>query len=138
MERMARAMGEKKPAADAAAAQKTALAAFEARFWDAEKGQYSYAFNADGEQVKELTPWCAVPLMWGIGRPERSDWTLEKMNSADLVTEWGSDPDAPQSARELITMGRLATLTDHVLPFFEHGQALQGTGCPGQRQTSLR
>ena len=133
MERMARAMGEKKPAADAAAAQKTALAAFEAGFWDAEKGQYSYAFNADGEQVKELTPWCAVPLMWGIGRPERSAWTLEKMSSADLATEWG--------LRILTRRSPLYEPLNYnygaVWPFltgyaaaalFEHGQAVQGYG----------
>ena len=89
MGKLARAMGEEKLAVSAGAAQKKALAAFEARFWDAENGQYSYAFNAKGEQVKELTPWCAVPLMWGLGDPDRAVQTLEKMNSADLTTGWG-------------------------------------------------
>jgi len=89
MGKLARAMGEEKLAVSAGAAQKKALAAFEARFWDAENGQYSYAFNAKGEQVKELTPWCAVPLMWGLGIPERASRTLEGMNSADLTTDWG-------------------------------------------------
>ena len=89
MERLARAMGEEKLAASAAATQQKALAAFEARFWDAESGQYSYAFNAKGEQVKELTPWCAVPLIWELGIPERASKTLEGMNSADLTTDWG-------------------------------------------------
>jgi glycogen debranching enzyme len=89
MERLARATGEKKLAKNAAAAQQKAVAGFEARFWDEKAGHYSYAFNAQGEQVKELTPWCAVPLMWGIGRPERAAWTLEKINSSDLTTAWG-------------------------------------------------
>jgi len=87
--KLSRAMGEEKLAVSAGAAQKKALAAFEARFWDAENGQYSYAFNAKGEQVKELTPWCAVPLMWGLGKPERAAKTLEGMNTADLTTGWG-------------------------------------------------
>jgi len=89
MGKLARAMGEEKLAVSAGAAQKKALAAFEARFWDAENGQYSYASNAKGEQVKELTPWCAVPLMWGLGDPEWAAQTLEKMDSADLTTGWG-------------------------------------------------
>ena len=89
MGKLARAMGEEKLAVSAGAAQKKALAAFEARFWDAENGQYSYAFNAKGEQVKQLTPWCAVPLIWELGIPERASKTLEGMNSADLTTGWG-------------------------------------------------
>jgi glycogen debranching enzyme len=89
MGNLARAMGEEKLAVNVAAAQAKALAAFEARFWDAENGQYSYAFNAKGGQVKELTPWCAVPLIWGLGDPDRAVQTLEKMNSADLTTDWG-------------------------------------------------
>ncbi len=43
MERLARAMGEEKLALSAGGAQKKALAAFEARFWDAKNGHYSYA-----------------------------------------------------------------------------------------------
>jgi len=89
MGKLARAMGEEKLAAKAAGDLKKALAAFEAKFWDQESGQYSYAFNAGGQQVKELTPWCAVPLMWGLGNPERAAKTLEGMNSADLTTDWG-------------------------------------------------
>ena len=133
MARLARAMGEEKLAANAAAAHQVALAAFEARFWDQESGQYSYAFNAKGEQVKELTPWCAVPLMWGIGRPERAAWTLEKMNSADLATSWG--------VRILTRKSPLYEPLNYnygaVWPFltgyaaaalFQHGQGLQGYG----------
>jgi glycogen debranching enzyme len=133
MERLALAVGEKKRAAEAGAAQKAALAAFESRFWDEGTGQYSYAFNSGGEQVKELTPWCAVPLMWGIGRPERAAWTLEKMNSADLATPWG--------LRILTRRSPLYEPLNYnygaVWPFltgyaaaalFEHGQALQGYG----------
>jgi hypothetical protein len=82
-------MGDEKLAAKAAADYKKALTTFEAKFWDPASGQYSYAFNAEGKQVKELTPWCAVPLMWGIGGAERTAQTLEKMGSSDLTTDWG-------------------------------------------------
>jgi len=133
MERLARVMGEKKLAADAASAQKMALAAFEAKFWDEEKGQYSYAFNAGGEQVKELTPWCAVPLIWGIGRVERAAWTLEKMNPADLATSWGVRMLTRKSPLyEPLNYNYGAVwpfLTGYVAAaLFEHGQGLQGYG----------
>jgi len=89
MERLARAMGD-------AAAEKTAHEdgvraekALDSRFWDAERGRYTYAFNADGGQVKELTPWCAVPLAWGQGDPARGGRTLEAINGADMTTDWG-------------------------------------------------
>jgi len=84
-----RAMGDEKMAAKADANYKRALAALEAKFWDAEGGQYSYAFNADGKQVKELTPWCAVPLMWQMGSSDHTAQTLEKIGSAGLTTDWG-------------------------------------------------
>jgi len=89
MEQLARALGEEKQAARAAAEFKKALAAFEAKFWDSEAGQYAYAFNAGGQQVKELMPWCAVPLMWGLGDDLRTADTLEKMNSSALTSDWG-------------------------------------------------
>jgi Mannosylglycerate hydrolase MGH1-like glycoside hydrolase domain len=133
MQRLARAMDEKKLAADAGAAQKAALASFEAKFWDEEKGQYSYAFNADGERVKELTPWCAVPLLWGIGRAERAAWTMEKMNSADLATSWGTRILTRRSPLyEPLNYNYGAVwpfLTGYVAAaHFEHGLALQGYG----------
>jgi len=66
-----------------------ALDAFREKFWDEENGQYSYAFNGNGELVHELTPWSAVGLMWSLGTPERSAMTLERLGSADLTTDWG-------------------------------------------------
>ncbi len=90
MAELARALGDEELAGRAAAAHEKALEALEAKFWDAESGQYSYAFNKDGNLVKELTPWCAIPLMWEIGDTERAAWTLEKMSSADLTTDWGT------------------------------------------------
>lgn len=89
MERISRAMGDEKLAAKAAADYEKALATLEAKFWDPQSGRYSYAFNADGKQVKELTPWCAVPLMWNMGSPEHAAQTLDKICASDLTTDWG-------------------------------------------------
>jgi hypothetical protein len=66
-----------------------ALDAFRGKFWDEENGQYSYAFNGNGDLVHELTPWSAVGLMWSLGTPERSARTLERLGSSDLTTDWG-------------------------------------------------
>jgi hypothetical protein len=89
MEQISRALGDEKLAEKVDADYKKAWDALEAKFWDAESGQYSYAFNADGKQVQELTPWCAVPLMWKLGTPERTAQTLEKFCSSNLTTDWG-------------------------------------------------
>jgi glycogen debranching enzyme len=89
MEQLSRAMGDQNLAAKAAADYKKAAAALESKFWDPESSQYSYAFNADGKQVKELTPWSAVPLMWRMGSSEHTAQTLDKMCFSDLTTDWG-------------------------------------------------
>jgi len=89
MERLAQAAGDQTSAKAAREHYAKAQRALDAKFWDEEKGQYTYAFNADGKQVKELTPWSAVPLVWGQGDPRRSMLTLEKINAADLTTDWG-------------------------------------------------
>jgi glycogen debranching enzyme len=63
--------------------------AFDEKFWDQDRGQYSYAFNKDGRLVQELTPWSAVGLAWGLGKPDRGMETLVKMNASDLTADWG-------------------------------------------------
>ncbi|HYA48671.1 MAG TPA: GH116 family glycosyl hydrolase, partial [Burkholderiales bacterium] len=89
LEALAEAMGDKAVAAGAARNGARAARAFDEKFWDRERAQYSYAFNKDGRLVQELTPWSAVALAWGLGAPERGVQTLEKMNAADMATDWG-------------------------------------------------
>ncbi len=89
MAELAAAMGETSLSAKAAADHQKALASLTAKFWDAEAGQYSYGFTQDGKLVKELTPWCVMPLLWKIGPGERALRALEKMCAADLSTGWG-------------------------------------------------
>ncbi|MEN6311269.1 MAG: GH116 family glycosyl hydrolase [Acidobacteriota bacterium] len=66
-----------------------AVAALDAKFWDAEGRRYSYAFAKDGRLVRELTPWSAVALAWGLGSRERGLETLAAVNAADLTMDWG-------------------------------------------------
>ncbi len=63
--------------------------AYEAKFWNREKKYYSYAFNAEGEQVNELTPWMSVGLAWNIGDEDHAIEALERLASSDLTTDWG-------------------------------------------------
>jgi len=86
---LAVAMGDKAVAKKAETSAARAGAAWREKFWDAENGQYSYAFNKDGRHVPELTPWSAVGLAWGLGEFERGVETLARMNRSDLTTDWG-------------------------------------------------
>lgn len=63
--------------------------AFENKFWDESNQFYAYAFNSGGECVQEISPWNAVGLMWGLGTPEHSRASLERLSSAELFTDWG-------------------------------------------------
>ncbi|MHB8055203.1 MAG: MGH1-like glycoside hydrolase domain-containing protein, partial [Candidatus Aminicenantales bacterium] len=59
------------------------------RFWNEAAGQYAYAFNADGRQVDETTPWSAIPIAWGLTDGDKADRALMRLGSADLTTDWG-------------------------------------------------
>ncbi len=63
--------------------------AFNEKFWDSKNKYYSYAFNAKGELVSEITPWNTVALTWGIGDPQRSVESLERLSTSELTTDWG-------------------------------------------------
>ncbi|MBI4429991.1 MAG: hypothetical protein HY562_12835 [Ignavibacteriales bacterium] len=62
---------------------------FRKKFWDSENKCYSYAFNQKNELVKEIVPWSAVALTWGIGDSAQSVSTLERLSNADMTTDWG-------------------------------------------------
>ena len=89
MQRLARIAGERDYSEKAEEDHQRASRAFEDRFWDADSQYYAYAFNAEGEHVKEISPWNAVGLMWGQGTPEHSRASLERISSAELITDWG-------------------------------------------------
>lgn len=89
MERLALAVNDNVYAKKAKENFRQACQAFDLKFWDDGNSQYSYAFNSEGKQVRELTPWPSLGLMWKIGDSKRSFLTLEKINSAELTTDWG-------------------------------------------------
>ena len=86
---LAQAAGDEALAKQAAEYYEKAHRAFNEKFWDEKRQQYAYAFTAKGEHVDIVSPWSSVGLMWGLGDPERSEKSLEKLNSAELTTDWG-------------------------------------------------
>lgn len=76
---------------------KKAAAAFREKFWDEESSFYAYAFNSEGLKVKEISPWSAIGLMWGLGEPEKSCQSLKRIGSSDLTTDWGVRSISPDS-----------------------------------------
>jgi len=89
MQVMAEAVGDTSVALAAGKNGLKAARSLDEKFWDKERGQYSYAFNKDGRLVQELTPWSAVALAWGLGNPERGAKTLAGLTAADMTTDWG-------------------------------------------------
>jgi hypothetical protein len=89
MQVMAEAVGDTSVALAAGKNGLKAARSLDEKFWDKERGQYSYAFNKDGRLVQELTPWSAVALAWGLGNPERGAQTLTGLTAADMTTDWG-------------------------------------------------
>jgi hypothetical protein len=89
MRELARVCGHQEYAEKAEKDYRRASRAFKDRFWDGDSRFYAYAFNDEGEHVKEISPWNAVGLMWGLGTPERSRASLERISSSELSTDWG-------------------------------------------------
>ncbi len=89
MAELARSQGELKLEEQARRAYERSLKAFRSRFWNEALGIYVYAFNAAGEQVREITPMNAPALWWEIGEWEPSRRCLERMCAADVTCDWG-------------------------------------------------
>lgn len=89
MQFLANVVGDKKISRIASIDSQKALNTFREKFWYRAGGFYAYAFNSDGEHVDEISPWLSVGLMWNLGTLEKTRSSLEKLNSADLTTDWG-------------------------------------------------
>ncbi len=89
MQRLADMTGDNKYATEAAAQFEKSKQAFDQKFWDEKNQLYAYAFNTEGETVKEISPWNAVGMMWELGTEERSLSSLERLCSSELTTDWG-------------------------------------------------
>ncbi len=86
---MAGATGDKELKSQAEEQLKKALAAMEEKFWMPKKGMYSYGATEKGEQVDENTPWPATGMKFELLNKDHVIESLKKMNSTDLITDWG-------------------------------------------------
>ncbi len=89
MELLSKAVGDGNYQKKAADEYAKAERAYETKFWDQNGKFYSYAFNANGQQVDELTPWMSVGLAWNIGDPAHANEALRRLASSELTTDWG-------------------------------------------------
>lgn len=89
MQQLAEIAGEKVYREKGARLFEKARLAFDQKFWDDDSQFYAYAFNAGSEHVREISPWCALGLMWDFGRKDRSLRSLERICSSELCTDWG-------------------------------------------------
>ncbi|MBD3414664.1 MAG: hypothetical protein GF421_09580 [Candidatus Aminicenantes bacterium] len=89
MEALSRILGKNEFHKKASLISLKAQYAFEEKFWDSENNFYAYAFNNKGEKVKEISPWNAVGLMWGLGDKQKTRLSLERLSSSELTTDWG-------------------------------------------------
>lgn len=87
---LAQAVGEQSFTKKAQEYYAKASKAFKEKFWDEKNRHYIYAFTAKGEHVDIVSPWSSVGLMWELGDPDKSAASLEKLNSAELSTDWGT------------------------------------------------
>lgn len=97
MENLAKVIGDNRLEKEAAQNYQQAKKAFNQKFWDEEKDFYIYAFNAEGEKVREISPWNAFGLMWHLGTQARSKISLERLNSSEITTDWGARSLSNQS-----------------------------------------
>lgn len=86
---MAGATGDKELKSQAEKQLDRAKKAMEAKFWMPETGMYSYGATEKGEQVDENTPWPATGMKFKVLNKGHVVESLKKMNSADLITDWG-------------------------------------------------
>lgn len=85
---LAREMGDEELARDASERYAEAAEAYE-KFWNEDTGKYAYAFDADGNTSKEITPWASVGVLFGHGTPERRIATMTRLAQSDMTTDWG-------------------------------------------------
>ncbi len=86
---LARAVGDGGTESTASADFSKARRALNEKFWNESLGQYVYAFNSNGRQVEETTPWSAVPIVWGLTEEEKAARSLRRLAAADLTSDWG-------------------------------------------------
>lgn len=89
MEKMATFMKKENLAQQARSILRQAKETYLRCFWNQEEKFFAYAFNPQGHQVKEISPWNTLGIMWNWGKPEQRTASLKRLLRADMLTDWG-------------------------------------------------
>ena len=89
MEKMATFMKKENLSQQARSILRQAKETYLRCFWNQEEKFFAYAFNPQGHQVKEISPWNTLGIMWNWGKPEQRTASLKRLLRADMLTDWG-------------------------------------------------
>jgi glycogen debranching enzyme len=105
--------------------------ALEKKFWIDDLGYYSYGATEKGEQVRELTPWPGVAMMFGLFNEQRTRKGFLTMNGADLCTDWGVRSLARSSSLFDPTNYNYGAVWPFIASFFNTAQFKHDYGLSG-------
>jgi glycogen debranching enzyme len=89
MEKLSHSMGDEQIVQHAHHWLSKARAALNENFWDEESHSFIYGWTKDGKRVKEITPWPAIAMSFGLLNGEEATEMLENLHSAEMRTDWG-------------------------------------------------
>ncbi|MBN2355970.1 hypothetical protein JXO59_07640, partial [candidate division KSB1 bacterium] len=89
MNELALVVGDGKTARMALKHYLKSVQVFDEKFWDAETGIYSNAFNDLNEHIQEISPWIGFATVIDVGDSAHSLQSLYRLGSAELTTDWG-------------------------------------------------
>lgn len=70
---------------------------FDEKFWNATAHTYANAFNEQGEQIQELSPWIALPAVFQVGDSAHRYASMQRLCRSDISTDWGVRSISEQS-----------------------------------------
>ncbi|HPI73402.1 MAG TPA: GH116 family glycosyl hydrolase [bacterium] len=62
---------------------------FDDKFWNAAAQTYANAFDEQGKQIQELSPWIALPAVFQVGDSAYRYASLQRLCRSDVSTDWG-------------------------------------------------
>jgi glycogen debranching enzyme len=89
LESMAGVIGDNKYRSKSLKAKLEAERSFDDKFWSQEGQTFANAFNDNGEQIREVSPWISIPAILGVGDTLHNRQSMYRLSMADMTTDWG-------------------------------------------------
>ena len=89
MVRIAKAKGDEKLSRDCKIRFEKARQVLNEKFWQEDKDLLSFAVMTDGSTIDDITTWMPVPLCFDFIPPKQADLIMNKLQQADMSTDWG-------------------------------------------------